>query len=493
MVMRHGIQELAAYLVTRHIMKSFRTLATGILLLLSLTFSSGCRYTAGQVVSQMPDVSDVDSDADTFLVLTMPVDSLDMAYRDLAIAPVRTFYKQRQEQLFWTSGFNRSLRADSLIIFIERIRYFGLHPREYHLSEISILKGKLGSIENVFRFDALLTDAYISISRHLSFGKGMQETGLADSLAISSLERYYEGGGLVDNITAGEPSSPAYRSLKQGLGQLLDALAMDHRDSVSLNVSQTLGDIKEQIETIEINLERWRSEKQDFGRRYIFVNIPAFTLYLVEDDSVILESRVIVGKPRTPTPELSSTIECFVTYPYWHVPRKISVEEYLPVIQRDISFIERNNFDVLDRKGNVLSPDSLAWEKFNKNNFPVSLRQREGGDNALGVIKFIFDNPYAVFLHDTNARRLFRSKARAFSHGCIRMEKAEELAHYLVTGDPNKKSKAVERSLREERRAWIELKEPIPIYLRYYTVDFDNGRLTYHDDIYQKDGVVTGR
>src|SRR5690606_24036460 len=110
----------------------------------------------------------------------------------------------------------------------------------------------------------------------------------------------------------------------------------------------------------------------------------------------------------------------------------------------------RNNFDVLDKRGNLLQADSIDWESFSKSYFPVSLRQREGQENALGIIKFVFDNPYAVFLHDTNAKRLFRSRVRAFSHGCIRMEKAVELAHYLVTGDPGKKSKYVERFLKEE-------------------------------------------
>ena len=420
----------------------------------------------------------------------MPVDSLDSAYRNVAVKPVRTFYQKRHERLFWISGLRRSVAADSLIAFIENVRYFGLLPSNYHLTEIRGLKGKLNSAKSIYRLEALLTDAYLEVSRNIRLGKAIESTDQQDSVTISSLEGYVQGGALQDWITLAEPSFFGYRSLKRGLEQLIDSLPTDQRNAV-LSCSPLLADdLREKMRIIAINLERWRSEKVAFGTRYIFVNIPAFTLYVVENDSVILESRIIVGTPKTPTPVLSSMVECFVTYPYWHVPRKIAVEEYLPMIQRDTTFIERNNFDVLDRKGNLINPDSVDWKRLNKNNFPVSLRQREGKDNALGIIKFLFDNPYAVFLHDTNAKRLFMSKARAFSHGCIRMEKAIELAYYLVSGDLNKKSRDVERYLKEERRHSIELRNPIPIFVRYYTCDFDNLELKYYKDIYGKDRPV---
>lgn len=473
-------------------MKSFCTSASCVLAVLSLLFSSGCRYTTGQAIASLSNTTGSDTTVRMSQVLSMPVDSLDIAYRNVAIMPVRTFYKSRQERLFWISGFNRSARADSLITFIGRVRYFGLLPNDYHAVEINVLKDKLNSVENILRLEALLTDAYITVSRHIAFGKTIVSTRNMDSVAISSLERYAQGGGLDDNITAGEPSLPGYRSLKHGLGQLLDSLETEERKTVLQNSSVAYENMRRRLETIDVNLERWRSEK-DFGSRYIFINIPAFMLYLVENDSVILQSKVIVGTPETPTPQLSSTIDCFITYPYWHVPRKIAVEEYLPLIQQDTSFIDRNNFEVLDKRGNMLQADSLDWKSFSKSYFPISLRQREGEENALGILKFVFDNPYAVFLHDTNAKRLFRSKVRAFSHGCIRMEKAVELAHYLVTGDPNKKSKYVERFLKEESMHWVELQKAIPIFVRYYTCDFDGCRLRYCDDIYERDSSVASQ
>ncbi len=134
-------------------------------------------------------------------------------------------------------------------------------------------------------------------------------------------------------------------------------------------------------------------------------HVPAFMFYLYENDKMVMASKVIVGTPATPTPLFSSKIDCFTIFPYWYVPRKITIEEYLPVIKKDTTFIIRNNFDVLDRDGKIVPLSSINWKQYNKNNFPFIFRQREGTENSLGIIKFIFDNPYAVFLHDTNCSK----------------------------------------------------------------------------------------
>jgi murein L,D-transpeptidase YcbB/YkuD len=245
----------------------------------------------------------------------------------------------------------------------------------------------------------------------------------------------------------------------------------------------------EKIQSVNVNLDRWRQEKTSFGRRYVYINIPSFMLRVIENDTVIFSSKVIVGAVETPTPDISSVIECFTIYPYWHVPRKIAVEEYLPVIQKDTTFITRNNFEVLDRKGKVLNPDSIDWAKYHKNYFPVVLRQREGEENSLGIIKFVFDNPYAVYVHDTNAKRLFSSSRRAFSHGCIRMERAVELAHYLVNGSLKNKSKVVEKYIKEKQRHTVNLRTPMPIFIRYFTAEVVNNEFLHHKDVYNKDEV----
>ena len=169
-----------------------------------------------------------------------------------------------------------------------------------------------------------------------------------------------------------------------------------------------------------------------------------------------MESPVVVGAPSTPTPVFSSNIECFTIFPYWYMPRKIAVYEYLRVIKLDTSFLSRNNFDVLDRTGKIQNFKTIDWKKYNENNFPFTLRQREEKENSLGIIKFVFDNPYAVFLHDTNSKKLFKHKVRAYSHGCIRLEKAVEFAHYLIGGKRTSiSSRALNKYLGEQKRLTI--------------------------------------
>jgi len=119
------------------------------------------------------------------------------------------------------------------------------------------------------------------------------------------------------------------------------------------------------------------------------------------------------------------------------------------------------------------------------------LRQREGTENSLGIVKFIFDNPYAVFLHDTNAKRLFKSQKRAFSHGCIRLETAYEFSHYLIGGNRSKISpKTLDKYMGEKKRVTISLSHPVPIHIRYLTCDVRNNELLFFDDVYHKDDIV---
>ncbi len=463
-----------------------------IALLLAIT-GVGCRHMSGQAIAPIQDRSVHNATLSPPVASHMPSDSQHSAYKGLAVNPIRKFYSRRQERLFWTSNQRTTIQADSVIAFIGNIRYYGLLPDSYHLSEIKAPADQLASMEDIFRYEALLTDAYISMIRHIWLGKSAPSTPRSDSICVALLEKASIEGGVINNLTALENSLPGYRSLKHGLQLLIDSLPEQQREAILSNSISIDDHLISKLRTIDVNLERWRSEKASFGDTYILINIPAFMLYVVRNDSVIIESKVIVGTPEKQTPELSSVIECFITYPYWHVPRKIAIEEYLPVIQKNTSFIERNNFDVIDRHGNIVDADSVDWKKFNENYFPVRLRQREGTENALGVIKFVFDNPYAVFLHDTNAKRLFRHRVRAFSHGCIRMEKAVELSHYLVTGSLEKRSKYVDRFLKEESRHTVQLKKPIAIHVRYFTADFVGGGLNIYNDIYARDRPISAR
>ena len=355
---------------------------------------------------------------------------------------------------------------DSLSEILRDARTYGLDPTHYPVDKLG--DSKLPAL----RREVLLTDAFLAFGHDLRYGRtDRSNNSQSDSIRRDVLRKALSEGKLRVHLESLEPPFEGYRQLRTAWGRIIDAE----------------GVTTEPWRTVEINLDRWRRERKPWGSRYILVQIPSFLLYLVENDSVILSSRIVVGEPKTPTPELTSTITRVVTYPYWHVPRKIAVKEFLPAIQQDISVVNRNNFEVLDREGRVLNPDSVDWASFSANHFPVLLRQKEGHENALGVIKFEFKNPYGVFLHDTNARRLFRESMRAFSHGCIRMEKAEALAHYLVTGSINRKSAHLTKYLTQEEKHVITVAAPIQVYVRYFTAEAWHGELRFYEDVYDKD------
>jgi murein L,D-transpeptidase YcbB/YkuD len=414
--------------------------------------------------------------------VAIPSDSSNACYDGLIWkATVVNFYNSRNGEPVWVDSSSTTALADSMIGFMRSVNDYGLDPKDYHLSQItSTLENETLAQELTF-LDVWLTDAFFAIASDLASSRDSKKRTTHDSLERELLTRILAGADLRKTIETKEPKYAGYDALKTELRASLDSLT-EKSDPDS-------GRFTSKIKSIKINLDRWRNETISFSDRYVFINIPSFMLYVKDHDSIIFSSKVIVGATRSPTPEITSMIECFTIYPYWNVPRKIAVEEYLPMIQKDTSFIRRNNFDVLDRKGNILKSDSLNWTKFHKGYFPVALRQREGEENSLGIIKFLFDNPHAVYLHDTNAKKLFKSAKRSFSHGCIRMERAIDLANFLVTGSLKKKSTIIEKTVLEKERKTVNLAKPIPIYIRYLTADVVNGHFHQYDDVYGLDST----
>jgi murein L,D-transpeptidase YcbB/YkuD len=242
---------------------------------------------------------------------------------------------------------------------------------------------------------------------------------------------------------------------------------------------------------VAITLDKYKMLPK-LPEEYIWVNLPAYTMELRQGDSVVLKSKIICGKPTTRTPQLTSAISDMITYPQWTIPPGIIKKEVLPGLQRDAGYIKRKGFSLVDDKGNEINPYSVNWAKY-KNAIPYRVVQGSGDDNALGVIKFNFSNPYAVYLHDTNQRYLFGKTARALSHGCVRVQQWKELANYLLQRDKMMDSiKAVPVDslnswLAAKKKRYIKVQQPLPLFIRYFSVEGKNGKLILHDDVYEED------
>lgn len=404
----------------------------------------------------------------------------------------------------------------------------------------------------IYEAEMLLTDAFFVMSVHLGKGRLLPDTALlhwsesrADSNITSLLSEAIEKNMIREALESMEPVHHDYHYLKLALKKLreefkasegwdtLPAIERDTAqfykllvprliasndydstvagpDSIKLaaaiksfqrkhgleedgkagkNTRRLLNlSLRDHIRQIEITMERWRLESLR-PARYVWVNIPSYTLRVVEADTLVMRSRVVVGDPKTPTPVLSSTVNFFLLYPYWHVPYSIASKEMLPKIQRDTAYLRKNRYEVMDRKGNIVDPSTINWKKYNKNNLPYKFRQREGEDNSLGVVKFNFNNKHGVYLHDTNAKRYFGKDIRALSHGCIRLEKYMDFAAYLIREDSLKMNRdSLIVYLQRRERKQIAVKKPLPVLIRYFTCEADaEGNIIFFTDIYRKD------
>jgi murein L,D-transpeptidase YcbB/YkuD len=244
----------------------------------------------------------------------------------------------------------------------------------------------------------------------------------------------------------------------------------------------------EKFKRIAINMDRYKLLPDTMPHTYVWVNLPAFGLQVIDSDTVVLESKVIVGAPKTRTPLLTSEISNFITLPQWTVPSSIIFKEMLPKIKEDIGYLAKQNLMVVDDNDSVRNPMTINWKKLNKNYFPYQLKQRQGDDNSLGVMKFNFRNKYDVYLHDTNVRWMFDKTFRALSHGCVRVKQWQKLADFLIRND-------TVRYHPDTIDAWITRKEKhtvygfarVPIFIRYYTCEVRKGRIAFLDDIYGED------
>jgi L,D-transpeptidase YcbB len=223
---------------------------------------------------------------------------------------------------------------------------------------------------------------------------------------------------------------------------------------------------------------RWLNGMKD--KSHIVVNIPSNTLTYFEDGKNKVESRIVVGKLSTPTPTLTSEIKNVIYYPYWNVPHSIAVNEILPIVKRNPGYLKRSRIEALSN-GNVVT--GINWHSYSASNFPFQLRQKTGCNNALGLLKFDFENPFHVYLHDTNVKIAFSANKRFFSHGCMRVEKPYELA--VALGVPAKRIN-MKDCLQNKRPETIPLPQAIPVFVTYATIDVVDGQIYWYEDAYRR-------
>lgn len=220
----------------------------------------------------------------------------------------------------------------------------------------------------------------------------------------------------------------------------------------------------------------------------ILVNIANFHLDYLSKGDTLFSGKVIVGKQYHASPIFSAPMKYIVFSPYWNVPTSIAKNELIPIIRRNPNYLWQKNMEVVTHSGKLVDPSTVNWSS---KSFPYMIRQKPGGDNSLGLVKFMFPNKHSVYLHDTPSKSLFEREDRALSHGCIRLQHPEKLAKLLLDDDPYWTDEKIQEAMHQSKEQIVNLNREIPVVLIYLTFWADSkGQGHFRPDIYGRDGKV---
>jgi murein L,D-transpeptidase YcbB/YkuD len=414
---------------------------------------------------------------------------------------VQAFYYARDRAPAWVKPRSPSKRAAAALHVIRQAASHGLQPNDYGEGDVARLLDEFDRTKRNARdlqqrlaeLDVKLTSAVLALGRTVAIGRPpARGNGSSDRLRkkpdfVAILRECidFDPGSWLDRV---QPRHPEYAALRRVLTGLHDELEQpDTGDQKPLPHQLP---VEHRISQVELNLERWRWMPEDLGARHFIVNIPSYHLYVREQNRTVLDMKVVVGKPGTETPAFSDEVETVVFSPYWNIPDTIALGETAPAVMRDPSYLERNNIDVLRVSASGtqrVDPSDIDWgnaEELGR----LAFRQRPGAANALGHVKFLFPNRHNVYLHDTPADSLFNRPARAFSHGCVRVERPEELARYVLRDHPEWDGERIRRAMYSGTESHVKLKEKIPVHIVYFTVWVDDqGTAHFLPDPYKRD------
>lgn len=318
-----------------------------------------------------------------------------------------------------------------------------------------------------------------------------------DSLAlVKQVEKRLSEGGfnIISNDTA---------SLKEAISKYQKQKGIKVTGKVGEQTARSLNNTDwERFKRIAVTMDRYKQLPDSMPEHYIWVNIPSYYMQLRRADTVVFESKVVVGKPNTRTPLLTGTITNMVTYPQWTIPTSIIVKEILPGVKRNPNYLAKKGYMLLTNDGELVEPSTVNWSKYTKG-IPYRVVQGSGDDNALGILKFNFNNKYSVYLHDTNQRYLFKNAGRALSHGCVRVQEWSKLAQYIIATDSIKaqltdssrytKTDSLNAWLARKEKHTIPVRNRLPVYIRYYSCEGKDGKVKFYEDIYGEDRILTER
>lgn len=241
------------------------------------------------------------------------------------------------------------------------------------------------------------------------------------------------------------------------------------------------------LNALKVNMERLRWYPDSLPKTLIRINLPAFDLVMTDNQREVFRTRIIIGTPKHFSPVFQSQLDVLVFNPCWTIPQSIATKKLLPKIQKDASYLKTQNMFLAIDEVPIVT-DSIDFSVFSPSNFPYKIYQNSGPGNALGIVKFLFNNPYQIYLHDTPQKQLFNADNRAFSHGCIRVKNPLVLAQQLLEIQ-EAPYPAKEYYLSKKYPVKVPLKSTIPIYIQYLTASTSQTStlVNFFNDVYGLD------
>ena len=408
-----------------------------------------------------------------------------------AWADTQEFYKRHSDGPVWVIGGD-AMRTDAAMQLVSSAKTHGLDPADYGEQRLVQLRARLtgedapekGSperVQSLAEFDVHLTAALLSLGRDVALGRTKPER------VHPRWKAHRDAPDFVGTLTT---------ALDSGLSTWLDTIKPRHPQYAALQKALMDPAMAQHANQIALNLERWRWMPDDLGARHIIVNIPSFHLEAHENGRTALDMKVVVGKPENKTPIFSDAMTTTVFSPYWNVPDSIVEGETAPAAARDPGFLKRNNIEILrlSKSGSTaVDPETVNWDDPEELK-ALAFRQKPGAKNALGHVKFLFPNPYDVYLHDTPADALFARQGRAFSHGCVRVEQPEALAKWVLQDSPQWTDEKIVEAMHAGEEQHVKLKQTIPVHIVYFTVWADEaGSVRVVPDVYGYDATQSSR
>jgi murein L,D-transpeptidase YcbB/YkuD len=391
-------------------------------------------------------------------------------------AAIDAFYSGRNYAPLWIADGKANARAKAAIAYLDRVWADGLDPADYPVPKFASLTDPVALAEAEIR----LTTSVVTYAHHAQIGRIHWSRVSGDIFYERSapdprdiLTTLLQAKDVSEALDAYEPHADGYLALKAKLAEFraghLDA---NNTRTPKLNGRQS----DRRIDIVMANMERWRWMPHDLGKTYVIVNLPDFTLRVIRQGKQVWMTRIVVGKPATPTPIMSAPMKSITINPTWNVPASIAANEYLPLLQQDPTILQRMGLRM------SYNPDGT-----------IHLSQPPGQQNALGQLRFNFPNKFLVYQHDSNQKYLFANERRAESHGCMRVQDPVKYAEALLSMVRPGEGYSQDRIRRMFGENEIDIPFPsfIPVHLTYQTafVD-DHGKLEFREDIYGRDQAL---